>query len=58
MLVRLINQAEEAFLSLLLVSMTLLVFADVVMRFGFNTGLMWSEELTLLMSAWFVLFGV
>jgi C4-dicarboxylate transporter DctQ subunit len=58
MIIRLINQAEEAIISLLLVSMTLLVFADVVMRFGFNTGLMWSEELTLLMSAWFVLFGV
>jgi C4-dicarboxylate transporter DctQ subunit len=58
MLVRLINQAEVAIISLLLVCMTLLVFADVVMRFGFHVGLMWSEELTLLMSAWFVLFGV
>ncbi len=37
--------------------MTLLVFIEVVMRFGFNTGFMWMQELTLHMSAWMVLFG-
>ncbi len=57
MLLRLLNQAEEAIISLLLVGMTLLVFIDVVLRFGFNQGMIWSEELTLHMSAWFVLFG-
>jgi C4-dicarboxylate transporter DctQ subunit len=57
MFFRLIDQAEEAIISLLLVSMTLLVFTDVVLRFGFNAGMIWSEELTLHMSAWFVLFG-
>lgn len=57
MLARLVNQAEEVIISLLLVGMTLLVFVDVVLRFGFNTGLLWSEELTLHLSAWFVLFG-
>ena len=57
MLLRLVNRAEEVIISLLLVSMTLLVFVDVVLRFGFNTGLLWSEELTLHISAWFVLFG-
>jgi C4-dicarboxylate transporter DctQ subunit len=57
MLLRIVNQAEEAIISLLLVAMTLLVFADVVLRFGFNTGMIWSEELTLHLSAWFVLFG-
>jgi C4-dicarboxylate transporter DctQ subunit len=57
MFMRIINRAEEAIICILLVAVTLLVFADVVMRFGFNTGLMWSQELTLHMSAWFVLFG-
>lgn len=57
MFFRLVNYAEEGIISLLLVSMTLLVFADVVLRFGFNMGMIWSEELTLHMSAWFVLFG-
>lgn len=57
MFLRIINKAEEAIIGILLVSMTLLVFIDVVMRFGFNAGFLWSQELTLHMSAWFVLFG-
>ncbi len=57
MLMRVLNRTEEAVISILLVTTTLLVFLDVVMRFGFNTGFMWSQELTLHMSAWFVLFG-
>ncbi len=54
---KLINSAEESFLSLLLVGMTLLVFSEVVLRFGFNMGIHWSQEVTLYMMAWFVLFG-
>ena len=54
---KLVTHLEEAFLSLLLVSMTLLVFAEVVMRFGFNAGIHWAQELTLLLAAWFVLYG-
>lgn len=57
MFMRIVNRAEEAVICILLVLTTLLVFVDVVMRFGFNTGFMWSQELTLHMSAWFVLFG-
>lgn len=56
-MLRIINMAEEAIISLLLLATTLLVFADVVMRFGFGTGWLWSQELTLHLSAWFVLFG-
>ena len=57
MLGKIINRLEESFLCLLLVSMTLLVFAEVVARFGFNAGIHWAQEVTLTMSAWFVLFG-
>lgn len=53
-----IHKAEEAIISLLLVAMTLLVFVEVVLRFGFGTGLSWGQELTLHLSAWFVLFGI
>ncbi|MCP4596476.1 TRAP transporter small permease [Neptuniibacter sp.] len=53
----LVTKLEEGFLSLLLVSMTLLVFAEVVARFGFNAGIHWAQEVTLLLAAWFVLFG-
>jgi C4-dicarboxylate transporter DctQ subunit len=53
-----LNRAEEAIIALLLVAMTLLVFIEVVMRFGFGSGFLWAQELTLHISAWFVLFGV
>ena len=58
MLLRFLQKAEENIIAFLLVAMTLLVFADVVMRFGFGTGLLWSQELTLYLSAWFVMFGI
>ncbi|PIE56610.1 MAG: C4-dicarboxylate ABC transporter permease [Desulfobulbus propionicus] len=57
MILRVLNTVEEAIISLLLVFTTLLVFLDVIMRFIFNTGFLWSQELTLHLSAWFVLFG-
>ncbi len=57
MLGKMINRLEESFLCLLLVSMVLLVFAEVIARFGFNAGIHWAQEVTLTMSAWFVLYG-
>ena len=57
MLLRTLHRTEEAFIRLLLVAMTLLVFVETVMRFGFNTGLLWAQEVTLYIAAWFVLFG-
>lgn len=56
-MLRILNRAEETIISFLLLATTLLVFIDVVMRFGFGTGFMWSQELTLHLSAWMVLFG-
>ncbi|MBK1723197.1 TRAP transporter small permease [Thiocystis violacea] len=58
MFFRVLNQIEEAVISLLLVGITLLVFFEVILRFVFNTGLTWGQEATLYLSAWFVLFGV
>jgi len=52
-----VERLEEGLISLLLVIMTLLVFLEVVMRFAFNSGLLWLQELTLLVSGWFVLLG-
>lgn len=53
----LIHRLEEGLLAFLLAIMTLLVFLEVILRFGFNTGFMWAQELTLLISAWMVLLG-
>ncbi|PID50538.1 MAG: C4-dicarboxylate ABC transporter permease [Proteobacteria bacterium] len=54
---RWVYRLEENIIALLLVSMTLLVFVETILRFGFHTGVMWAEELTLHLSAWMVLFG-
>jgi len=57
MIFRILNRAEEGIIALLLVGMTLLTFGDVIARFVFDTGALWTEELTLTISAWLVLFG-
>ncbi|WP_428622395.1 TRAP transporter small permease [Sedimenticola sp.] len=53
-----IERFEEGCISALLVAMTLLVFVEVVLRFGFGMGILWIGELTQTISAWFVLFGM
>lgn len=57
MLARIINELEEGIISLLLVIMTFIIFVEVALRFVFNTGMVWAEELVLHMSAWMVLLG-
>jgi C4-dicarboxylate transporter, DctQ subunit len=57
MLGRVINHLEEGIISLLLVTMTLIVFVEIVLRYVFGVGLLWAEEVTLHMSGWLVLFG-
>jgi len=54
---RIISSLEETIICLLLAVTTILVFVEVVLRFGFGIGFMWIEELTLHLSAWMVLFG-
>jgi len=58
MLKKILGRLEEDIICLLLVSMTLLVVLDVVMRFGFSMGFHWMAELTLTIAGWFVLFGM
>lgn len=57
MLARCMQHLEEGIITLLLVAMTLIVFVEVILRFGFNTGMVWSDELVLHLSAWMVLLG-
>lgn len=51
------NRLEDIIVVSLLVAVTLLVFIEVILRFGFNTGIHWAQEATLLISAWLVLLG-
>lgn len=52
-----LDRLEDILIGSLLVGITLLVFIEVVFRFGFNMGIHWSQEVTLLMAAWMVLLG-
>ncbi|MCV6598389.1 MAG: TRAP transporter small permease [Mangrovicoccus sp.] len=52
-----IDQLEETMIALLLGLMTLLTFANVVARYGFNSNILWALEATVFMFAWLVLLG-
>jgi C4-dicarboxylate transporter, DctQ subunit len=52
------ERLEEGFIALLLALMTLLTFAQVVLRYGFNTGFIWALEATTYMFGWLILFGI
>lgn len=55
---RIVNEIEETAIAVLLGLMTLLTFVNVVLRYGFNTGLIWGLEAVTFLFAWLVLFGV
>ncbi|ETX27194.1 TRAP transporter small permease [Roseivivax isoporae] len=55
---RFVNEFEETCIALILGAMTLITFVNVVLRYGFNTGLIWGLEATSFLFAWLVLFGV
>lgn len=38
----------------MMIAMVLIIFANVVLRYVFNSGLMWSEEVALLLAVWFI----
>jgi C4-dicarboxylate transporter DctQ subunit len=53
-----INRLEEGVLATLLALMTILTFVQVVLRYAFNSGLVWSLEATTYLFAALVLFGM
>jgi C4-dicarboxylate transporter DctQ subunit len=53
-----VNELEETFIALILGAMTIITFINVVLRYGFNHGLIWGLEATSFLFAWLVLFGV
>ncbi len=54
---RFIGKLEEGVIALLLITITLIVFVEVVLRYVFGIGILWAEEVTLLLSGWLVLIG-
>jgi C4-dicarboxylate transporter DctQ subunit len=55
---RIVDKLEEGVIAFLLAAMTILTFVQVVLRYGFNSGLFWALEATTYMFAWLVLFGM
>ncbi len=54
---RFVDEIEENLIALLLGLMTIVSFANVVARFGFNSNILWGLEFTLYCFAWLVLLG-
>lgn len=38
----------------MMIAMVLITFVNVVLRYGFDSGLVWSEEVSLLLAVWFI----
>ena len=55
---RFISNIEETFIAVLLGLMVMVTFANVVLRYGFGSSLLWGLEVTLILFAWLVLFGI
>ena len=55
---RFVNEFEETAIATILGLMTLVTFVNVVLRYGFNTGLIWGLEMTTFLFAWLVLLGI
>ncbi|MEO9572906.1 MAG: TRAP transporter small permease [Tateyamaria sp.] len=52
-----IDHIEETLIAVILGAMTLLTFANVVARYGFNSNIFYALELTVFLFAWLVLLG-
>lgn len=57
-LARIVSEIEETAIALILGLMTIITFINVVLRYGFNTGLIWGLEVVTFLFAWLVLFGM
>ncbi len=52
------SHLEETAIALLLGLMTIITFYNVILRFGFESGVVWGLEATSILFAWLVLFGI
>lgn len=57
-LARIVSEIEETAIALILGLMTVITFINVVLRYGFNTGIIWGLEVVTFLFAWLVLFGM
>jgi len=55
---RAVDTFEQTAIAVLLGLMTMITFVNVVLRKGFNSSIIWGQEVTLILFAWLVLFGI
>ncbi len=55
---RAVHGFEETAIAVMLGLMTMLTFVNVIMRYVFNSSIIWSLEVVLVLFTWLVLFGV
>ncbi|NNU80487.1 TRAP transporter small permease [Halovulum dunhuangense] len=55
---RFVHSFEETAIAVMLGLMTLITFVNVVLRYGFNSSLIWGLEVVLILFAWLVLLGM
>ncbi|MEN2978525.1 TRAP transporter small permease [Tistrella bauzanensis] len=58
MISRIWGRLEEGAIAFLLAAMTLLTFAQVVLRYVFNSGMVWALEATFYLFAWLIMVGI
>ncbi len=58
MILRALGRAEDLLTAALLAAMLLLTFVQVVLRYVFNSGLVWALEATVYLFGWLVLLGI
>lgn len=55
---KLLKRLDEWLIAILLAAMTLLTFAQVVLRYVFNSGFTWAQELTTILFAFMIFIGI
>lgn len=55
---KIFDRLEEWLLAALLAAMTLLTFTQVVLRYVFNTGFSWAQEMTTVLFAFMIFLGI
>ena len=55
---RIIDEIEETIIAIILALMVIITFTNVVLRYGFNSGLIWGLEMVTFLFAWLVLLGI
>lgn len=55
---KIVNRTVEAFGAAILISITLIVFANATMRYVFSSGLIWGDEIAIALAPWLALLGM